>query len=99
MRSFRWLDGSTSSARFLTPARNNVSNNLWFASAYHAELRVSGRIADWLSIEAVFRLSRFASLNLQFDSGTWDVRTALSVAIGYPSQGDLVGLVLMLFTT
>jgi len=52
VRSFQWLDGSTSSARFLTPERNNVSNNLWFASAYHAELRVSGRIADWLSIEA-----------------------------------------------
>ncbi len=99
MRSFRWLDGSTSSARFLTPARNNVSNNLWFASAYQAEMRVSGRIADWLSIEAVFRLSRFASLNLQFDSKTWGVRTALSGAIGHHSRADLVGLILMLFTT
>ena len=36
-------------------------------------------------------------MHLRFDSGDWGVRADLSAAIGYGSQSDLIGLVLMPF--
>jgi phosphate-selective porin OprO/OprP len=38
------LDGTTSSTRLISLERNNVANNLWFTTEYHAGVGASGRI-------------------------------------------------------
>jgi len=47
--------------------------------------------------EATRDLNHVFSLNMRFDSGRWGLRGDLSGAIGYQSQSDLIGVVLLPF--